>query len=337
MRTTSFFLIILIITAFSFTTPAYASETTSNFSIFLENDGVVGEDGYYTNGIKMGWYSKNLSAYSTDSWKTKITKPLTDRIPFYKTPDTRNSLSLAFSQFIYTPEDIRIKELIEDDRPYAGIFFLEYGLININRDRMHVLEFYLGASGPITQAEDCQEAVHDIIGSNEPQGWHNQINDELLIGGTYGYARRLLRSENENSTGYDLIGFTRLTLGNGLSCASAGVEVRYGWSLPNDLGTYTIGPFNGSIAAADPEQQGSFYFFSSLDTMAVFHDITLDGNTVTDSHSVDKEHFRAQLMLGCAGLIGKWRFSVAYVCRTEEFKKQEDEQMFGTASVSYAF
>ena len=74
-----------------------------------------------------------------------------------------------------------------------------------------------------------------------------------------------------------------------------------------------------------------------MDGRIVFHDIFLDGNTIRDSHSVDKEPLVADFMAGFAVSYNRLRISYAFVQRTKEFEEQDESHAFGAISLSYRF
>lgn len=47
--------------------------------------------------------------------------------------------------------------------------------------RSDTLEFGIGVVGRHSYAEDCQEAIHNRIGSVDPKGWTHQLHDEPVF------------------------------------------------------------------------------------------------------------------------------------------------------------
>ena len=83
------------------------------------------------------------------------------------------------------------------------------------------------------------------------------------------------------------------------------MEARLGWNIPRDFGTFPIRPAgdpNAPLNAQDPhvsrDQRFGLYVFAAADGRAVLHNIFLDGNTFTDSYSVDTKHFVADIGAG---------------------------------------
>ncbi|RPJ22911.1 MAG: DUF2219 family protein, partial [Desulfobacteraceae bacterium] len=65
--------------------------------------------------------------------------------------------------------------------------------------------------------------------------------------------------------------------------------------------------------------------------------VFLDGNTFTDSHSVDKKPFVGDLQTGLVVQYDRFRITYTQIFRTKEFDGQEDGDIFGSVSLSYQF
>ena len=70
------------------------------------------------------------------------------------------------------------------------------------------------------------------------------------------------------------------------------------------------------------------------DARWVVRDITLDGNTFRNSHSVDKRPFVGDIGYGVAVMRGKWKFALARYHRTREFDGQKETPVFGSFTIS---
>jgi hypothetical protein len=135
------------------------------------------------------------------------------------------------------------------------------------------------------------------------------------------------------------------SLGNAFTGANAGGEVRFGWNLPNDFGTYIIRPGSDSNAPLDDTDPRLFnllnragvHLFLAVDGTAVARNILLDGNTFRDSHSVDKKHFVACFVGGIGFTLNRFKITYSHVYQTKEYTTQEKEQQYGAISLSYTF
>lgn len=297
------------------------AEDRGSFSFFLENDLFAFTDRYYTHGMKLSWTSQDKLAGRFDS-------------------TARRAFSLSFGQNIYTPADIEQTDLIEDDRPYAGISYFSFAF-HRNRDHsLDTMEFVLGLVGPHSYAEQVQKYVHGLIKAHDPKGWDYQLKDELVFAAVFDRKWKFRRLNENKKLGYDMIGHLGGSLGNLMTAAVAGFQFRIGWNLPGDFGSFLIRPGGECstfchVRASPPADKRKFgihgYFYAA--GHAVYRNIFLDGNTLRESHRVDKESFVADIVTGVALTYKCFKISYAYVYRTKQFKTQDEPHFFGALNI----
>ncbi|MFB0409990.1 lipid A-modifier LpxR family protein, partial [Xanthomonas euvesicatoria] len=78
----------------------------------------------------------------------------------------------------------------------------------------------------------------------------------------------------------------------------------------------------------------SGHLFVTTDARWVIRDITLDGNTFRNSHSVDKRPFVGDVGYGLAVMYGRWKFALARYHRTREFDTQRETPVYGSFTIS---
>jgi lipid A 3-O-deacylase len=295
------------------------------FSFHLENDIFAGTDRYYTHGAKLTWVSP-------------------DRISSQSDPLSRQAISLSFGQNIYTPYEIEREDLIEDDRPYAGISYFTFALHRKRDMSMDTFGFLLGIVGPSSLAAEVQRFIHSLYRGTQPKGWHHQIKDEIVFGMIFDRKWRIFRSRKDKKFEYDLIGHVGGSLGNMMTAAATGWQFRFGSNLPDDFGTFLLRPGGESGALfneqanqrADAKHMG-VHGFVYLVGHAVYRNIFLDGNTFKDSHRVDKYPFVGDIVFGFVINQKRFKFSYAYVFRTKQFKTQAKPHIFGAINISYVY
>ncbi len=206
------------------------------------------------------------------------------------------------------------------------------------------MEIQLGIVGPASFAEETQSLVHELLASQRPNGWDNQLKNEPGLAIIYERKLRLLQGGDSGDPGFDVIAHLGGTLDNVYTYANTGMEVRAGWNIPTDFGDALIRPAgdtNAPVNALDPRLSGKngfgLYVFSSVSGRVVLRDIFLDGNTFTDSHSVDKKYFVADVAAGVSLVIHHVKLSYAQVLRTKEFKGQPDNHSFGSITISFSW
>ncbi len=323
---------------------AEGAEKTGTFSFYFENDLFAYTDRHYTNGIKLSFVSPDLTGYAESDRLPGWSLPIVRRLPFINEPGLQRNVALSVGQNMYTPRDIECVELIKDDRPYVGWTYFGIGLHSKNECRLDSMEIQIGVVGPASFAKETQKTVHELVEAQRPNGWHNQIKNEPGLAIVYERKLRFLQTGVNGGVGFDLIPHLGGALGNVYTYANAGMEARLGWNIPGDFGKSIIRPAGGSndpVNAQDPrlscDNFFGLYVFAMLDGRVVLRDIFLDGNTFTSSHSVDKKHFVADVGGGIGLIIHRFKLTYTHVLRTKEFKGQEDDQIFGSISLSFSF
>jgi hypothetical protein len=313
------------------------------FSLYLENDSFVGTDRNYTSGVKLGWNSADLTRFS-DTPFSKPFLPVLDVLPHVNEPAFQKNLVFAVGQNIYTPNDTEAAALIVNDRPYAGWLYLGVGIVWKNASVRNSVVFDVGVVGPWAFAQESQRLVHDAFDSGNPKGWDNQLRNEFGFVGTYERTWRWPKHERRSGLDWEVLPHAGLAVGNVATYANLGAELRLGLNLPDDFGSSPIStsavtstPVDGAMRAERPWGNFGFHVFGRVDGRAVAHSIFLDGNTISDSHSVDRKVFVADLSAGVAVNYGNTAIAFALVRRTKEFRGQESDQMFGTISVNITY
>ena len=244
----------------------------------------------------------------------------------------------------YTPEDIESEELVLDDRPYAGRVYIAMGFHSKKAHRQSSWEFNVGILGPASLAEDAQKLVHRINSNKDPQGWDNQLENELTFDAIFSTQWKIRPSGIQKKFTYEFLPHIGASLGTVNIYTNVGGEFRFGWNIPDDFGTCTIRAGCEVNNAFEEKKRDDrrlkrmgLHFFVAADGKMVFRDIYLDGNTFRDSHSVDKELFVADLIAGISVCYERVKMTYSYVQRTKQFKGQDDGQAFSSLNISLLF
>ena len=329
-----------------FHTPAQCADKNisgGTFSLYFENDLFTGTDRYYTNGVKLGWSSADLENYS-DSPYARPLLWMINRLPYINEKEYQKNLLFALGQNMYTPDDTESFALVPGDRPYAGWLYLGIGVAWKNADVRNSLVLNIGIVGSGSYAQETQRLVHDLRGLNHPNGWDNQLHNELGVVGVYEREWRWPKHSRRVGLDWEFLPHAGLALGNVQTYANVGGELRAGLNLPDDFGTAAIGPGTTTSTPVDGRQAAfrsrfdvGLYVFARADGRAVAHNIFLDGNTFGNSASVDRKWFVADLSVGAAVNYKNTKVAYAVVYRSKEFYGQKEGQLFGTVSMNFAF
>ena len=165
--------------------------TCRGFTVRLENDLFVGTDQSYTNGVALLGISRDIAETvrpeclpSTVRWHASLIKWLDPG--FWANADHPpgvQNVVVKFGQSMYTPADPQRVDLIDNDRPYAGLLYvgMSWNRRSVDEptstDTLDTREITLGVIGPRSLARQAQNLVHDAIGANRFLGWDHQIQD----------------------------------------------------------------------------------------------------------------------------------------------------------------
>lgn len=324
---------------------ALAKPSPQTWTFMFENDLFGDSDRQYTNGLKLSWLSGDLHRLESRPGVPPWLLALVERLNAFERrvvdDDTRQfNLGFAVSQMMYTPDDTQATALVRDDRPYAGWLYGALTFVSKSRNVADTLELQGGVVGPSALARQAQNLVHDVRDLPRARGWDNQLENEPGFVLFYERKWRLARARIVDDLGYDFITHGGLALGNVYDYVAAGGELRFGWKLPDDFGTSLIRPggdANAPTASSVRIRGLGAYVFAAMTGRVVGRDIFLDGNTVADSHSVDKKPVVGDLILGGSLVYRSFKISYAQVFRSKEFDGQDRRHNFGSISLTFAF
>lgn len=284
----------------------------NEFRISMENDILFENDSNYTHGtwISYSFFPKEAS----NNWL------LNERIDYKR---------ISFGQYMYTPQDISIEELIENDRPYAGVLYSEYAEYMEGDDRMKSLSLVAGVLGSLSLADETQIFIHDTFGATDPKGWDHQLSDEPILNVSYADRHRLFYRNY-----FDLLSGYTVALGSLNTHASLHVTCKFGYNVPKNYGIVRLEPVPAKLDIFNYDSK-YIYGFISLEGKAVARNATLDGNMFSDSHSVEKENFVGDFIFGFASLYRNFEISIYSNLRTKEFEGQHKKPRFSGLTVAY--
>ena len=301
------------------------------FNLYFENDLFSITDSQYSSGEKFNFI------FRVDNPQSNFYDLL-----FLDYGDEDVYMSFSLANQIYTPEDLNETALIPNDRPYSGWTYAEVGLHKSSHTHLRSLYLQVGYIGPNSKSEEIQKSIHEITGSAPPMGWDNQLNNELGINLSYIHKWRF-QPDTFYGISSSFIPFVQGDLGNVSIQASAGMHMRIGWNIPKDFGVTSLDT-GGEVGI--PVKDGykemlhknwSFSLNFNGAGSAVARDITLDGNTFTSSHSVEKNNFVAYLGYGFS--LRYRHFILEYIknINSKKFKQEQKAHAVGTAVASWIF
>ena len=225
------------------------------FRINYDNDFFTASDLYYTQGYQLElvtpWLRKNPVNYL-----------------FLKLNNSEQKYGLLFENLGYIPTSIKEAGIQYGDRPYAATIALKSFLVSTDTLRKSRLSssLVLGMIGPVALGNEIQTGIHKWIGDEIPQGWHNQISNDLILDYELGYEKQLYRFHNLAAINLD----TKAHLGTFNTYASAGLNA-------------TFGLINNPFVPIKNKKKFYAYVFTQPRFKAIGYDASMQGGIFTHS------------------------------------------------------
>lgn len=242
-------------------------------------------------------------------------------------------------QNMYAPSDLRRKDHIVGDRPYAGIIYGGIGY-EFFRDYVpewtHYGELDFGMIGPAAFAGHTQKFIHKILDCRDPKGWHNQLHNEFVVNGQW------WEKYNYYVNDYvALVPRTGILVGTIQDAIEVGCDVKIGWNIQNDVG-------NNIMFSASQFSKKSFfkkltaYVYFGIDERCYLYNHFLQGSFIRnkdrDQHlDVDIERFVGEIQCGACLKYGQYLLKYYMIFRQDEFKNQKHSPNYAGICFGYTF
>lgn len=314
----TFINVVVICLAIIMGSVAVAEEyNTGSISLSLDNDGLLGSDRGYTNGLFFKFNSN--STIDIEQSSPLLLKTLGRWLPLHS--QTNKGWGITVGQQIWTPSDLTSPVEGENDRPYTGFLFIDARIFEFSADTANKYSFMLGTVGPDAFGEDSQKSVHSLIGSPKPMGWARQIENQTVFNFSYEGQRLLTRSQGWLDKDYDS-GFSgRINVGNYQSEIALGSTIRWGTSLHESFAS--VGAMPGDyidVSVLSKSRSGQFYYLS-VEGRYRFQDITIDGARPKHLFDVHTEHWQATISTGAVYYQESWGLAFSIITSSPDYKE----------------
>src|SRR5690606_3143115 len=274
-------------------------------SVRVDNDLFANQDQGYTSGVMLSMVSPNLKDYVSDPCLPAPARWLNGHLQRIQPEGfDQQNMVVTVAQGIFTPENHTRMDLIKDDRPYAGALLVGFGYNARKEHELRTTQLVVGMVGPAALGEQTQNLIHDFSGSDRFRGWDHQLDNEPVLNLVHERSRRRpVVPIGQGELEWDLISHWGGAIGNLHTHVNAGFEWRLGHRLPDDFGSSPVRPSGNNTSPTIGKRitRGwSWHGFVAVDARWVLRDLTLDGNTFRNSHSVSKEPLVAETAIGVA-------------------------------------
>lgn len=268
-------------------------------------------DRYYTSGTQIGLYYTKYKR----NFLSKLLVSLEGH------PD--NLYNVSLTQQMYTPANTQQRDIVKGDRPYAGVLYFSHGLISSSDSSAQRVTSQLsfGIMGPYALGQELQTSFHQLINNNEsPQGWANQLNNDIILNYFLQYEKRIAKPSQR----MDVIGLMNFNVGTLINNLGLGITLRCG-SFNSYFSNYDkigVRPEAGRPTTVRPFQ---LYFYARPQFLMVMNNSLLQGGPFTyggEAYRIRKDDINNCIVQFEYGfVIGYKRFGllIGETTRTSEF------------------
>jgi hypothetical protein len=317
--------------------------TEPGVAIHLDNDLFAGggNDSDYSWGATLTWSSPDPAQVvsAVDGARRGLASLLPAREAF------AISRASQVGVIAMTPDDLKARVVVSDDRPYASLAFLTSSELRVAEtgDRSRFTSFTVGILGT-GLAESLQKAVHHVQGGVVPNGWNHQVSDGGELTARFVLAEQWLLGDGETASG--AVRQTKLTVGGSagyLTEGSAAISMRWGrirtpwWSFNPELGDYSpapVAPASGYGLAA-PET----YAFAGARVKLRAYNALLQGQFRSSDLRIasdDLARLQAEVWAGVTHVLSDWQVTYALHAASREITARSADRSLVWASVSFS-
>lgn len=224
------------------------------FRFSYDNDFFTSSDYNYTQG------------YSFELVNDRLKKNPINHI-LISSKNSKNQYGLVLEHNGYTPKHLGVDSIIFNDRPYASAIMLKSFKIAIDTTHQSRLSttFSLGVIGPAAFGKEMQVGIHNLTKNIIPQGWHNQIKNDLVINYQLNYERKLMGVKNN----FILSGVGGINVGSLNNSVSAGA-------------TIILGVLKSPYQLKNSSKNFEIYIYAQPLVNYYVYDATLQGGFIND-------------------------------------------------------
>jgi hypothetical protein len=297
-----------------------------SISLYLENDSRIlkpnhNTDRHYTHGTKLVYLTQPEWEWLEDfsQWHVADSEQRADTV-----------VGFFLGQNIYTPDHVDEPEKrSHEDMVFAGWLYTGMFAQRATDHLLDHLELSMGVIGPSSKAEQVQKAIHDLLNSDDPVGWDEQLSDEFAVDLTFMRKHRLKKGWFKPTESTDFIAEYGFTVGAVHRHLQTGITARYGFNLGNTFGPARMALPSGISTLRKGKVNQSGYLFARATGKAIEHNRFLTG--------LDHEPLMGEFQIGVVYHYKKLELGYSQTFFTREFEEQSGKDSFGAFTLSWKF
>lgn len=225
----------------------------------------IKSDTYFRFNYDNDYFTSSDKNY-TQGYNFELVLPIFKKNPanflFYNPETTENKFGLSIEHIGFTPNNYESPEIQYGDRPFAAAIMFKSFVISTNIEKKYrgYSSLNLGIIGPGAFGKEMQVAIHEATGNIIPQGWRNQIRNDIVFNYEIGLEKQLFRFKNLFSLQSD----ANLRVGTLFTNASFGLNA-------------TIGIINSPFTSKNERNRFQLYLYTQPVFTVIGYDATLQG------------------------------------------------------------
>lgn len=249
---------------------------------------------------------------------------------------TDDGVHYMASQTMYAPNDLRKKEHVPGERPYAGMLIGGVGyefFQNQESPWTNYGELDFGMIGPAAMCKDTQTAIHKLLGCRKPEGWDEQLHNEFVVNGQWWTKYHWFITD-----WIALVPKGGVAAGTIQDFGELGGDLKIGYNIRRTA--------NNEIMFSAPRQNKgwleklSAYCYAGASERYYLYNHILEGTMFghrDDDVKADIERFVTEMR--CGFVLRYDRFYAMYyaVFRTDEYKHQKDKPDYGGIGIGWSW
>ena len=283
------------------------------FRFNYDNDYFASQDEDYTQGYNFELVSPYLR-------KNPINKLL------LKPKNNEMKFGISIEHIGFTPFNIKSPDIQFGDRPFASTIMLKSFAIatdTIRKSRL-ISSLNIGLIGPGAFGKEMQVGIHKATGNTIPEGWQNQIKNDIVLNYEISYEKQLISYQNL----FSLQTNSRARLGTLFSNVGLGL-------------TSTFGIINKPFSSSKTKKRFNIYGFAESMVNIIGYDATLQGGMFNKKSpytiaNQDIERFTAQANFGMIMQTRTMYFEYSRALITREFASGTSSK-WGGIKVGFTF
>jgi len=294
------------------------NQHSKSFGFISDNDVYVSatQDQYYSNGLTLQY--QFLSKITSEKLVKKI-------------------YTVQLGHYLYTPFRAFVPDVANQDRPFAGYLFADFGITKFYKNESSFkMTYQLGILGPSAQADQIQIWYHRTFGLPHIAGWAYQIQDQLGANVNLSYIKNVAYTSNKQ---LDFNAFAEAKVGTIFDELTLGFVSRIGFKTLNPI--YNSVLFNSNIGnekTAHPIKE--VYFFVKPQLSYVAYNATIQGSLFNDNSPLtfDSKPIKASVQLGLkwASKRFNYGYSITYLSKAVDNNRVKKHK-YGTITMIYKF